>query len=264
MPASRPYGFLLGPKWIAFHLLVLTAVVVMVNLAFWQLRRLDERKEFNSTVRDHSNQPVAPMGDVLTPGADPAALEWRRVEVDGTYLGGKQVLVVNRSQDNEAGRNVVDPLQLADGTIVLVNRGFVGGLDPVPPAPAGPVHLVGKLRASEVRRLGQPEDASGVVLTEVRRLDIAKLAPQMGGTVAPMYLELLESTPADTGVQPVTPPTLDEGPHLSYTIQWFIFSICAIAGWVLAVRRSTATRAGNGRRPKRRGPPPIADELSRV
>ncbi len=78
-----------------------------------------------------------------------------------------------------------------------------------------------------------------------------------------MYLQLLQSQPAE-GKYPanVAPPVLDDGPHLSYTIQWFIFSICAIVGWVLAVRRSAATRAGKTR--KRRGPPPIADELSRV
>ena len=37
------YTFLLKPKWIGFHLLCLTAIVVMINLAFWQLRRLDEK-----------------------------------------------------------------------------------------------------------------------------------------------------------------------------------------------------------------------------
>jgi len=78
-----------------------------------------------------------------------------------------------------------------------------------------------------------------------------------------MYLQLLQSDPAE-GQYPanVAPPVLDNGPHLSYTIQWFIFSICAIVGWVLVVRRAAATRSGT--RKPRRGPPPIADELSRV
>jgi cytochrome oxidase assembly protein ShyY1 len=34
---------------------------------------------------------------------------------------------------------------------------------------------------------------------------------------------------------------LTDGPHLSYAVQWFIFALCAVVGWVLAVRRSIAT-----------------------
>ena len=52
------YGFLIRPKWIAFHLLVVTLVVVMINLAFWQLRRLDERRTFNAEVRANTEQPI--------------------------------------------------------------------------------------------------------------------------------------------------------------------------------------------------------------
>ena len=39
------------PKWIAFHVLVVVVVVAMINLALWQLRRLDERRDFNAQVR---------------------------------------------------------------------------------------------------------------------------------------------------------------------------------------------------------------------
>ncbi len=257
------YRFLLKPKWVLFHLLVLTLVVVMVNLAFWQIRRLHQREHFNDTVRNHAGQPVAPLADVLSLGTDPGSVEWRRVSVTGTYLTAKQLVVEDRSQGGDAGRNVVDPLQLADGSVLLVNRGFVPGTDPAPSAPSGQVTLVGQLRRSEVRGLGQPSDASGVVLSQARRIDIPKLTPQMGAPVQPMYLQLLTSTPPE-GQYPanVAQPVLDNGPHLSYTIQWFTFSICVIVGWVLAVRRSAATRSGTRR--KRQGPPPIADELARV
>ena len=57
-PADPPsgrgskYRFLVTPKWIGFHLLVVVLVVAMINLAFWQLRRLDERRQFNSAVRE--------------------------------------------------------------------------------------------------------------------------------------------------------------------------------------------------------------------
>jgi cytochrome oxidase assembly protein ShyY1 len=257
------YRFLLKPKWIAFTLLCAVAVVTMVNLAFWQIRRLHEREAFNELVQTNADQDVAPIADVLTPGADPDQVEWRRVRVTGTYLAGQQVTEINRAQDGDAGFNVLDALRTDDGAVVIVNRGFVPGTEAAPPAPGGPVTIVGQLRRTESRGLGEPSDPTGVTLTQVHRIDIPKLSPQFGGDVEPMYVQLLTSTPPE-GRFPanVAPPVLDDGPHLSYTIQWFIFSICVIIGWVLAVRRSANTRAGKAR--KRRGPPPIADELSRV
>ena len=59
------YGFLLRPKWIGFHLLVIGGVVLMVNLWFWQLRRLDERREFNAAFESRADMPVRPLDDVL-------------------------------------------------------------------------------------------------------------------------------------------------------------------------------------------------------
>jgi len=257
------YKFLLKPKWIAFTLLVALLVVVMVNLAFWQIRRLHQREAFNDLVRVNANQPIAPIDEVLTPGVDPHDVEWRRVSVTGTYLPDQQVVEVNRSQDGQAGSNAIDPLAQRDGAVLIVNRGFVPDTVAIPKAPAGTVTLIGQLRRTESRGLGATSDPSGVVLDEVHRVDIPKLTPQFGGNVEPMYLQLLQSDPAE-GQYPanVAPPVLDNGPHLSYTIQWFIFSICAIVGWVLVVRRAAAARAGT--RKPRRGPPPIADELSRV
>ncbi len=42
--------------------------------------------------------------------------------------------------------------------------------------------------------------------------------------------------------QPVARPELSEGSHLSYAVQWFLFSCAVAVGWVLAVRHSIGTR----------------------
>jgi cytochrome oxidase assembly protein ShyY1 len=62
-----------------------------------------------------------------------------------------------------------------------------------------------------------------------------------------MYVDLIASTPAEATdlPEPVATPDLSEGNHLSYAVQWFIFAIAVAVGWVLAVRRSIATRRRN-------------------
>ncbi|MEP7113285.1 MAG: SURF1 family protein [Ilumatobacteraceae bacterium] len=255
--AAAKYRFLVAPKWIAFHLLVVVLVVTMINLALWQLRRLDQRQEFNSRVRTNESQPIAPLDDLRSAITDPSTVEWRRVKVTGTFVPDHEFLVVNRSQNGDVGRNVVDALRLNDGSFLLVNRGFVPDANDVPPVPQGPVELKGRLRASERRATGQAADESSGVLVEIRRIDIDVLAKQFDSTILPMYVEQLDSVKP---LQPIVGPTLDEGPHLSYTIQWFIFSVCVIVGWVLAVRRSIGTRSGKVTKKRRSSYVPIAGD----
>ena len=238
------YRFLLRPRWILFHLLCIGAVVLMVNLGFWQLRRLDERREFNARVESRIDQPATPLDDLPVGAGDAAELEWRQVTATGEYLPDEQVLVVNRSQGGRAGDIVVTPMLLADGRVLLVARGFTTfGVD-VAPAPSGAVEIVGRLRPSQERRRGQLSDPAEGELTEVQRLDIDRLAPQLPGAPVDMYVELIASVPAEAGPfpEPLDEPALDEGPHLSYAGQWFLFSAAVVVGWVLAVRHSIRTR----------------------
>lgn len=240
------YRFLLRPKWILLHVVIVAMVVLMVNLAFWQLRRLDERKAFNSLVTQNTEQQIESFAKVFSAGADGAALEWRPVTVTGTYRTDLAVTIVNRAQNGTAGVDSVVPIEVSPNSFVLVNRGFVPLSIDVPSPPTGTVTVTGYLRQSQRRGFGGSIDPSTGVVTELHRIDIPRLQQQIEGTVAAMYVQRVESTPAE-GEWPaqVVAPKLDEGPHLSYAFQWFFFSLCAIGGWVLVVlKRIKQNRAG--------------------
>ena len=241
------YRFLLAPKWLAFHLLVAGVVVAFIGFGFWQLDRHDQRREFNATLLARSTDPaldVTEMARELDGGLPIDDLEWRAATATGTYLPAEQILIVNRSQNGRAGDNIVMPLALDDGRVLLVNRGFVPLGEPVAAAPDGTVTVTGIVRLSEERRRGQISDPASGELLEAQRLDIERLAAQLPAPVVPFALELVASTPSESGPfpEPVTRPALDSGPHLSYAVQWFIFAVAVAVGWVLAVRRSIATR----------------------
>lgn len=239
------FRFLFKPKWIAFHLLVIAMIVLMVNLGFWQKHRLESRREFNSEVRARSAEPIVPIEAIVagSPGGSPqdivpADVQWRTITAIGTYLRDEQVLIVNRSQGGATGVNVVTPLQLSDGQLVLINRGFVPDTADVPPPATGEVEVTGRLRATQRRSLGGLTEPDGQ-LTELFRVDIPRLAEQLPGPVLPVYVDLLAAEPAQGAIPiPLPDPELGEGSHLSYMVQWWIFSICVAVGWVFAVRRS--------------------------
>ena len=229
---------LLSPKWILFHLLIIVSVIAMINLGFWQLRRLDERKDFNAEVRAHSKTAVQPLTELLTQSDDYGQLEWYPVRVTGEYLADQEITIVNRSQDGAAGRNSVVPLRTDTGDLVLINRGFVPLTLDIPAPPTGTVTVTGYARAPQKRSAVGAIDSDRPGTTEFQRLDIPLIERALNIDVAPMYIQRLDSNPPE-GQWParVTNPSLDEGPHLSYAGQWFFFTAVAIIGWIVVIIR---------------------------
>ncbi len=234
--------------WLLSHLLVLALVVVMVNLGFWQLRRLDDRQERNAAVTSRGELAVEPVAELLG-GLDyrqAAELEYRRVTASGTYVAPDEVLVLNRSFEGAPGSWVLTPLLLDDGTgAVMVNRGWINfaltqadDRSAVAP-PGGPVLVEGVVRSTSVAAGLEVSDPAEGVLGSLARPDLQRLQHQLDYPILPGYVQLTSQTPAAAGDLPVPVPLpeLDEGPHLSYAVQWFLFSTIAIVGYPLVLHR---------------------------
>lgn len=236
---------LLGPKWIVLHVTVLVAVVVTINLGLWQLDRLDERRTFNAEVSARTTESVTGLAGLIPPSvADPAdprwrEVEWRRVTVTGTYDRTEAVTIVNRSSGGTAGVNSLVPFRFADGRVILVNRGFVPLALAIPEPPTGEIGIEGYVRTTQTRSTLGAIDSSDVTATEFQRVDISRLAEQIDGAMAPVWLQLIaeSETPSGQWPSPVGLPELSEGPHLSYAGQWFLFCLVALVGWAVVVRR---------------------------
>ena len=185
------YRFLLKPKWIAFHLLCALTIAGMVWLSFWQIRRLHQHDDFKAEVQRRTELAIAPLEQLAEGGPlNPQATEWRRVSVSGTWVASPTFEVVNVSQTGESGHDAVAGLQLADGSILVVNRGFAAGATALPSLPTGTVQLTGRLRTSQTAGALQGTDNGAQALTQIRRVDLTALAPQFTGrTVQPVISE---------------------------------------------------------------------------
>lgn len=258
-------SFLLRPRWLISHLLVVVLVVVMINLGFWQLDRLDQRRARNEVIEDRQTEPAAAVEDLLTPGdagSEVDAVRFRTVTATGVYDEEATVVVRNRSQDGAPGMWIVTPLELGPGSSagdgdgdegsdgepqrVAVLRGFlqlgVEGEPEIPPAPAGEVTVTGVVMSPDKEGLGG-----------TAAQDLEPLLAREG--VLPGLIRAESSQPPepeDTGLRLVPPPELGEGPHFSYAMQWFIFSTIAVVGYPLVLRRVVQRRAGVPSQPEER------------
>lgn len=245
------YSYLRRPKWVAGHLLALIAIAVFVQLGFWQLRRLEERRDTNATVEARLTAAYQPLPELIEAhGADPVELVWRRVEVSGVYDTDEEVIVQGRVHLGQSGHHVVTPLVTAAGTAVIVNRGWVP-IDTVGPPvvggepPEGQVVVRGVVRESQVRGRIGPIDAESGVLERLARVDVSRLQSQSEYTLYGFYVDLEEQAPAQplAAPAPLEAPVLSEGSHLSYAIQWFIFAALVVGGYPVLLYRTAQPTA---------------------
>ncbi len=203
------FRFLLTPKWIAWTVVVVVAVVVMAYLSMWQLGRLSDRRATNAAIEQRATEPVVGVDDPSLQGLDIDDLRYRRLTATGTYLPDGEVLVANQTLGGAPGWWVVTPLRTTSGTVVLVNRGWVpfstvtpdGSFEAFAP-PADEVSVSGLVQSGQTRVVGLADDARALP-----RLDVDLLADRLAGQgssdVARYWLQLEDQQPRNRGPNPL-------------------------------------------------------------
>jgi surfeit locus 1 family protein len=227
---------------------------LFARLGMWQLDRLYERRARNRLVASHLGDPPVALAQV---GADSSSL-YRRVRITGTYEGEHEIVLADRVRDGAPGVQLITPARIDSGiggdTLLLVNRGWVYAPDGMSVDEAAwredsRFSASGYVQQLSVGR-GVPSISSAHP-NRMRWLDAQVIARFVGHPVTPYQVVLLPDSdrfgsiarsegpharPANRRTPArIEPPPLDEGPHLSYAIQWFSFAAIALAGAGAAV-----------------------------
>jgi surfeit locus 1 family protein len=202
----------------------LLVAAVCVRLGIWQLHRLSQRKARNAATAARLALPAL----LLRRGLSADSARQRRVAGKGVYDFAAERTWPGRSFDGTPGVALITPLRLPDGAAVLVDRGWV----PSPDA----YHV-------DESRYREPDTATVT--------GIALIPPRGRGDVDPAgylpFVVQLETPDPARGLPRRWPaPALDDGPHLSYAIQWFSFALIALVGTAALVRpRPNPSRNGS-------------------
>lgn len=236
--------WLLAPRWLVAHVVVLILAIVFVNLGFWQLRRLEERRLANTVGESRFEAEPVDIGTIIeAAGDDEESLEYRRATATGMFRPEDEVLIRSQVHQGAAGFHVITPLVGEDGSATLIDRGWIPlVLDGVPvteaPPPTGTVTVEGWVRLTQVRGSFGPADPAEGRLVTMSRVDIGRIEQQLAYDVDPVYLSTVD-IPVDELPVPPPPPTFDdEGSHLPYAVQWFSFALIGLVGYFFLIRRS--------------------------
>jgi surfeit locus 1 family protein len=209
-------------------LMAVPALLVLVGLGIWQLERL-HWKEGLIAAREAAL--AAPATDVPRSAGEAAAMEFRHVRATGEFLNDREFLLGASDEAGTTGFHVITPLRLADGKLLLVDRGWIPGSlkDPVTRR-AG--ELGGTVTVEGLLRLGASGKPSWFV-------------PDNRCDINYWFWTDLAGMASCGGLQNVLPFTVDAGPtpnpggyprggvtrialpndHLQYAITWFALAI---------------------------------------
>lgn len=256
------WRFVLSRQWAGYLVLTVIFAIACCALGTWQLnRRAEALAEVARIDANYDAEPV-PVAEALP---DPATFDidqrWQVVALTGEFLADEEVVVRNRPFEGSSGFEVITPFRLDDGTVFMVDRGWIaqnsrGRPSEAAPPPSGQVEVTARLKAGEDRIAGRT--STGV---ELATIDLDELAERVDGPAYTGAYGVLVQSGADVDEPPLAAarPIRDEGPHLSYALQWYVFALLGFIGLAWAANQerkglAEASAGGGSTKPASREP----------
>jgi surfeit locus 1 family protein len=227
---TRPTGPQSGRSLLFPGLAALIALAILIGLGTWQLQRKAWKEDLIAQIQARAYGEAgaivpATAWSTWRAGED----EFRRVRVTGTFLHQYETPVYGLAPGQRGspaqGYYLMTPLRLADGAVVMVNRGFVPTelRDPTKrpeSQPAGEATVTGLVRAPEERNAFTPADDPARNTWFARDPQGIAKAHNLD-RVAPFYVEA-DATPNPGGWPKGGQTRLDlPNNHLQYAVTWY-------------------------------------------
>lgn len=228
-------------RWLLGTLVAVLFAVACFYLGLWQWHRhVEQRTKVEAIAHNYDAAPVPFSAGMVEAPLAPEE-QWTRVTLTGSYAGGTDLLVRNRTLDQTVGFEVLTPFE-TDGLTLLVDRGWAPNAEnaetvpTVDPPPQGEVQVTGWLRTGEV---GLGRDLPRPQLASINVADARAQLPELSGVDAYVVLGA-QQPPAAAGPHPLRTlprPEEDLGPHQAYAYQWWLFLPGGLVFVVIAMRR---------------------------
>lgn len=206
--------------------------LLTARLGVWQLDRAAQKIALKQSIDERSALPPLPAQALAASADELPAQVHRRITLAGEWVGAATVFLDNRQMNGRVGFFVVTPLKLADGSAVLVQRGFVvRDVDerarlPAITTPPGPVSVDGRIAPPPARLYELGGSDSGAIR---QNLDLSAFARETRLVLRPLSVLQLDggSVRSADGLQRDWPQAqVDVSRHHGYAFQWF--ALCAL------------------------------------
>lgn len=230
-----------GKFWLGLVLLPI-ALAVLVSLGSWQVKRLFWKQDLLAAIEQRSHAAPVDISAIEAALGAGEAIDYRTARASGRYLHDKERHFF-ATFEGQSGFYVYTPLELDDGRLLFVNRGFVpydrkdASLRPQSLVEGvQPVTGLARARLEEKPSFMVPENDEAANIFYWKDLDrMAASAGVPADKVLPFFLDA-DSTPVPGGLPRGGVTVIDlPNSHLQYAITWYGLALALLGvaayGW---------------------------------
>ena len=216
----------------------IAAALLTARLGWWQLDRAAQKTALQATLDERARLPAIDSLAGLASSAEAAVAQHHRaVHLAGRWSAAHTVYLDNRQHNGRTGFYVLTPLVLADGSAVLVQRGWLPrdfeqrSRIATVPTPGDSIDLVGRIAPPPARLYEFNSSEAGPIR---QNLDLDAFARETGLALRPLSVLLAESpASAGDGLQRDWPaPAVGVAKNQGYAAQWFGLSALIVVLYV--------------------------------
>jgi surfeit locus 1 family protein len=202
---------------------MLAGLAVLLALGTWQYQRLQWKQGWITEIE----AAYSAAQDTALSGEDfrQAITEGRRFlagNIYGDFLFSRELYVGIRTDEGTPGYHLITPFQMEDGTVILVNRGWV------------PLDQRGEVRSIAVTNITgyarPPQDSAmapenDVAADQWYRTDIEQIAHAKGLQNVLPYIFYAQSESGAENVKPHAQGWYPKNSHFSYMLFWYALAL---------------------------------------
>lgn len=213
--------------------MLLLLTLLFATLGTWQTIRAAEKKAIE---QQHKTATTLSLENAIAQDS-----RFARIEVKGFYDPQRHILLDNQIWQGRAGVYVFTPFSTIDGTVLLVNRGWLPlppdrKIMPEIPTPNDEVILQGMLNTAPVpgRILGSADQLKQNQWPQlVTYLNLGDISASLNLSLENWVIQLSNSDQTGFDGRDWKPVFLSASRHQGYAFQWFALAVASFTMWVI-------------------------------
>ncbi len=239
----------LSKKQIFFSLFCLASFLCLVALGVWQLERLKWKKSRIEYINLQLSLPAISF-PISSDDINDVDNEYRLIHLYGTLMNTQDMYVGPKYFDSVPGFHLITPMMMFDGTIVLVNRGWVPTLKKYEDIgsvyrPSEIVSLIGMMRKGDKSGAFTPDNDPTQGLwywTDLKSMVESVRQLNQENITRPVLVEVIEEEKTEKYPAPFSKQITIRNDHLGYAITWFSLAFVVLVMYMVHFRSEITSR----------------------
>ena len=209
------------------------ALTLLLSLGFWQVDRAQQKATLLTLAAGKDKEPRL----VRQAPADWVALNYQPVRLQGQWLPAQSFLLDNRVYQRQVGYELLTPFRLADGSLLMVNRGWQAKASVSTELTEDNDSVSGVIYAPTLGYvIGEAITADSNWPMVSLYLDLEAFAAQLGQPLQPVVL-VADKADGNALVRIWKPVVSGPERHWGYALQWFGLALVLMIFGVIWARK---------------------------